>query len=72
MVNMSGQSCMSIQSFALRYQKLEVIEPDDATGILLPQASDNVKETIIYDLQGRRVTKMQRGVYIINGKKVVR
>ena len=72
LVNMSGQSCMAIQSFALRYQKLEVIEPDDATGILLPQASDNVQETIIYDLQGRRVTKMQRGVYIINGKKVVR
>ena len=25
----------------------------------------------IYDLQGRKVTQMQRGIYIINGKKVV-
>ena len=25
----------------------------------------------IYDLQGRRVTNMQRGIYIVNGKKVV-
>lgn len=26
---------------------------------------------VIYDLQGRKVTQMQRGIYIINGKKVV-
>lgn len=26
----------------------------------------------IYDLQGRRVTNMQRGIYIVNGKKYVR
>jgi hypothetical protein len=25
----------------------------------------------IYDLQGRRVSNMQRGIYIVNGKKVV-
>ena len=26
----------------------------------------------IYDLQGRRITNMQRGIYIVNGKKYVR
>ena len=26
---------------------------------------------VIYDLQGRRVEKMEKGVYIVNGKKVV-
>jgi hypothetical protein len=29
------------------------------------------KETIIYDLTGRRVTNPKKGIYIIDGKKVV-
>lgn len=28
-------------------------------------------ETVIYDLTGRRVEKMQKGIYIVNGKKVL-
>lgn len=28
-------------------------------------------ETVIYDLQGRRVEKMTKGLYIVNGKKVL-
>lgn len=28
-------------------------------------------ETVIYDLAGRRVAKMEKGIYIVNGKKVV-
>ena len=30
------------------------------------------KEDVIYDLQGRRVKNLSKGIYIINGKKVVR
>ena len=30
-----------------------------------------VKDNIIYDLQGRRVQTPQKGIYIVNGKKVV-
>jgi L-cysteine desulfidase len=33
---------------------------------------DDATETEIYDLQGRRVSYMTKGVYIVNGKKVVR
>lgn len=29
-------------------------------------------ETVIYDLSGRRVTEMTKGVYIVNGKKVIK
>ena len=29
-------------------------------------------ETVIYDIHGRRVTEMTKGVYIVNGKKVVK
>ncbi len=29
-------------------------------------------ETVIYDIHGRRVTEMTKGVYIVNGKKVIK
>ena len=44
---------------------------DDATGI---KAIDNGQLTIdneVYDLQGRRVAQPTKGLYIVNGKKVV-
>ena len=28
-------------------------------------------ETVIYDLSGRRVQKMEKGVYIVNGRKMI-
>jgi hypothetical protein len=31
--------------------------------------NDNV---VIYDLAGRRVEKMEKGIYIVNGRKVIR
>lgn len=43
---------------------------DDTTGIEgLPAGNPN--ETIIYDMQGRRVTKPGKGFYIVNGKKLL-
>ncbi|MBR5847386.1 MAG: hypothetical protein IKY72_06260 [Bacteroidaceae bacterium] len=44
-------------------------EDEDATGI--DQLINN-GEVVIYDLAGRRVEKMEKGVYIVNGKKVVK
>ncbi len=43
--------------------------------ITLPQGIDNINvdaETVIYDIHGRRVEKMEKGVYIVNGKKVIK
>lgn len=40
---------------------------------ILPTGIEYVEadaEAVIYDLSGRRVTKMTRGIYIVNGKKV--
>jgi hypothetical protein len=35
-------------------------------------ATDNAGDNVIYDLQGRRVTTpAKKGMYIVNGKKVV-
>ena len=43
-----------------------------ATGIRqLPHVAPASKEDVIFDLQGRRVLHPTRGIYIINGKKVV-
>ena len=46
---------------------------DDATttGINTVQSAAEKKNDVIYDLQGRRVTNPSRGIYIVNGKKVV-
>ena len=46
---------------------------DDATGIEGLNVNDNVNANEVYDLQGRRmnVNNMPKGIYIVNGKKVV-
>ena len=44
-------------------------EDEDTTGI--DQLISN-GEVVIYDLAGRRVEKMEKGIYIVNGKKVIR
>ena len=41
------------------------------TGINTVQSAAEKKNDVIYDLQGRRVTNPSRGIYIVNGKKVV-
>ena len=43
-----------------------------ATAITNVNAQDIVKTSKVYDLQGCRVTKATKGVFIIDGKKVVR
>ena len=47
---------------------LEKYDPE-ATGI---ETLDIQHSTLIYDLSGRRVEKMEKGIYIVNGKKVIK
>jgi hypothetical protein len=44
---------------------------DAATSINNPAVNNNTQNDEIYDLQGRRVTNPQKGLYIVNGKKVL-
>lgn len=44
---------------------------DETTGISLTENSELRTENAVYDLQGRRVAQPQKGLYIVNGKKVV-
>ena len=47
-------------------------DEEDETGIADVNVNDNLNEGAIYDLSGQRVNKAQKGIYIINGKKVLR
>ena len=44
---------------------------DEATGIEMPTVEDNA-DAVVYDLQGRRVAQPTKGLYIVNGKKVIK
>lgn len=50
-----------------------VIDFDDPTGIISIEqgTADNVNGTV-YDLSGRRVDTLKRGIYIVNGKKIIK
>ena len=62
-------------------EKMRIVEKDggEATGIAAaPAAAPLLKDAPVYDLNGRRVGKadaigaLPKGVYIVNGKKVIR
>ncbi len=44
---------------------------DEETGIETMRNGENEKMSAIFDLSGRRVAKPTRGLYIVNGKKVI-
>ncbi len=48
-----------------------VFGDDMTTGIEAVESEAEAGSDVIYDLSGRRVSKAQKGVYIVNGKKVV-
>ena len=58
----------AVSANALRI-RIEGEQDDYATEIVMPVANGQ-QPTAIYDLTGRRVQKVQKGLYIVNGKKV--
>ena len=55
----------NVRSLAIRFSD------DDTTGIE-PSTLNTQPSTVIYDLQGRRVLNPTKGIYIVDGKKVVK
>ena len=45
---------------------------DDTTGISSIDNGKLTKDETIYDLQGRKVTATKKGIYVVNGKKVIK
>ncbi|MBO5703178.1 MAG: leucine-rich repeat protein [Bacteroidaceae bacterium] len=63
-------SPFEISPQALQSIRISVQGEDELTGIET-NAVNAQKSTEIYDLQGRRVTNPTKGMYIVNGKKVM-
>ena len=73
-VNLTGQASFGIHAFKLEGVTVEPLEPtDNPDGISTPKSL--VAETEfkgIYDLSGRKVQTPKRGIYIQDGRKVLR
>ena len=69
----SGQdvSLDEAQDLLEQLQALNANFADVVTGIAGLNQNDNQNENRYYDLQGRRVAQPTKGIYILNGKKVV-
>ena len=52
-------------------RELNVVFEDEATGISAMPMNSEVMNNEYFDLQGRRVAKPTKGLYIVNGKKVI-
>ncbi len=50
---------------------LRIVTEEEKTGITEMTTNPTVGNKVIYDLQGRRVSTPSKGLYIVNGKKVV-
>ena len=53
-----------------RWYGKDLVFHDDTSGIA-PSNCNKTTDVGIYDLQGRRVTKMKHGIYIKDGKKII-
>lgn len=49
-----------------------VINNSDATAIDELEAENGNVKAEVYDLSGRRVEKAVKGIYVVNGKKVIK
>ena len=69
----SGQdvSLDEAQDLLEQLQALNANFADVVTGIASVNQNDNQNENRYYDLQGRRVAQPTKGIYILNGRKVV-
>lgn len=67
----AGRAYLSTTVNAGAEARLSIVFDDETTGIrnLTPALSEG--EGAMFDLQGRRVNKAQKGLYIMNGKKMV-
>ena len=50
---------------------LNIVHEGETTGISTVKTTVDTKDAAVYDLQGRRVMQPTKGLFIVNGKKVV-
>jgi hypothetical protein len=55
-------------------ESITIVRPDsddNTTGIQSVNCNKHAQDNIMYDLMGRQLTKAAKGLYIMNGKKVL-
>jgi hypothetical protein len=60
-----------IPSSAAHARRLSIVHEGETTGISTVKTDADTKDAAVYDLQGRRVMQPTKGLFIVNGKKVV-
>ena len=60
-----------IPTSAAHARRLSIVHEGTTTGISTVKTAADTKDAAVYDLQGRRVMQPTKGLFIVNGKKVV-
>ena len=60
-----------IPTSAAHARRLSIVHEGETTGINAVKTTVDTKDAAVYDLQGRRVMQPTKGLFIVNGKKVV-
>ena len=75
-VNLTGQSSFGINAFKLEGVTIEPITPTDPDAVVEigNGPSSRLSDQSVYDLSGRKIAndKLQKGVYITGGKKILK
>ena len=68
----AGKAYLNLSGSLVREFFTFVFDDDDATGINSPLLTSPEEEGQVYNLAGQRISKLQKGINIINGKKVLK
>ena len=67
----AGKAFLKNGAYSTGARSLQIVFDDETTGISRIENKELKVENSVYDLQGRRMTKPSKGLYIVNGKKVI-
>ena len=72
-VNLRGQASFGINAFKLEGVSHEKLTPVNPTGILLPMQTKPEQPAFrgIYNIWGQRLQELQKGINIVDGKKIL-
>ena len=71
-VNLTGQSSFGINAFKLEGVTIEPLTPTGLDEIKNEQLIIKNEDGAVYNLLGQRLNKMQKGINLLNGKKILK
>ena len=67
----AGKCWIQLEKSPANARALSIVFEGETTGISTVKTTVDTKDAAVYDLQGRRVMQPTKGLFIVNGKKVV-